>query len=47
MIDYDTTIDYAISEGVRVIDGSNPDPPTIADIVKEALNRAGMYDGGI
>jgi hypothetical protein len=47
VIDYDTTIDYAISEGVQVIDGSNSDPPTIADIVKEALNRAGIYDSWI
>jgi len=37
VIDYNTTIDYAVSDNVRIVEGANPNPPTIVDIVTGAI----------
>jgi len=34
VIDYDTTIDYRIDDDVRIIEGTNPHPPTTVEIVE-------------
>jgi hypothetical protein len=36
VIDYDTTIDYTITDSVRIVEGGNPNPPTVVDIVEPA-----------
>jgi hypothetical protein len=37
IIDYDTTIDYTIIPDVSIVEGTNPNPPTIVDIVEPAV----------
>ena len=49
VIDYDTTIDYTISDDVRVIEGGNPSPPTVVDIVEpaEVSRSVRVFDSSI
>jgi hypothetical protein len=36
VIDYDTTVDYTIDDGVAIREGANPTPPTVVSFVEPA-----------